>query len=443
MFLSNKSALAASLVKAPSPAQGSLYQQLTGSSIVGNFASWLNGQQHANANPLPRPLQDFVSNFGPQAPIVPWPIDSPQPSGRPAPRRYEYDVSYNLPHFPGGGKLVSFQELRRVADSYSVARAAINIRVREICGLEWDIAPSASAHEQLRGDKAALQDFKTRRDEAVAFWSRPDPDYNDYQTWLAAGLDDLFVYDAWALYLHASREPGAGPFGSSLAALDLLDGTTLYPLVDVRGSTPRPPDPAYQQYLYGAPRSDLMPVISPADQLPDAEYAADQLQYMRYYARSWTKYGYSPLEQAIIPIRTGIKRQEWALDFYTEGSMPAMMVVCPPEYTPTQVRQLQDVLNMAAGDVAQKWKIRCLPANSKTEQMRPAELANAADSAVIEQVLMMFDVKPHEVGILPGGRTSGMGGRGMHEAQQAATKRTASRPLARWLEAQFNRIIQN
>ena len=64
---------------------------------------------------------------------------------------------------------------------------------------------------------------------------------NNFHTEPFGLLEDVFVVDALSLYIHPSRVPGKGLLGSDLAALEVLDGTTIRPLLDVRGGTPRPP----------------------------------------------------------------------------------------------------------------------------------------------------------------------------------------------------------
>ena len=421
------------------------------SPVVSSYHEWMSG--FGVGKPLPRPVLDFLSGaFGPLAPITPFAIDRPdEESGRPGPRRWQYPVGLNLPQYPGNLKLISFANLRAYADLYSVARTCVQLRKQEILGLEWDIVPTSEAHEAMRGDKAALAEFQERRNIALGFWRRPDPNYNNISSWLSACLEDLFVIDALSLYLHPTRLPGSGPFGSDLAALEVLDGSTIYPLVDVAGASPRPPAPAYQQYIWGVPRVDLMTIMLEEDQErikeelgePVRQYRGDQLLYAPYVTRSFTPYGFPPMEQAILPITIGLRRQQWALDFFSEGSIPGMFVIAPPEWTPQQIRTFQDSLNALGGDVAMKWRVIVLPGGSKPELQKPPEVASAADQFIVESVLMAFDVKPMELGVAPSGQ-HGLGGRGLAEASQKAAQRHSLVPLLRWLEsAVFDYVIQN
>jgi hypothetical protein len=176
---------------------------------------------------------------------------------------------------------------------------------------------------------------------------------------------------------------------------------------------------------------------------PVRQYRGDQLLYAPYVTRSFTPYGFPPMEQAILPITIGLRRQQWALDFFSEGSIPGMFVIAPPEWTPQQIRTFQDSLNALGGDVAMKWRVIVLPGGSKPELQKPPEVASAADQFIVESVLMAFDVKPMELGVAPSGQ-HGLGGRGLAEASQKAAQRHSLVPLLRWLEsAVFDYVIQN
>lgn len=200
---------------------------------------------------LPRDPRQFVTGaFGPLSPILPMPIDVPdEETGRAEPRRWQYPVGWNLPvGVPGseGLKLVPFASLRSLAESYSVARSCITLRQNEILGMEWDIGPTQEAEKRMHNDADAYREFNERRAQLISFFRRPDPNYHDFHGWLRAVLEEMFVTDATSVYLHPSRKAGKGVCGSNLAALDVLDGTTIRPLIDLRGGTPAPPNAAYQ-----------------------------------------------------------------------------------------------------------------------------------------------------------------------------------------------------
>jgi 2'-5' RNA ligase len=362
--------------------------------------SWAN----AYGNFLPRDPQVFTQGaFGPFTPILPVPVDSPpaEDAPRAEPRLWQYGVGWNLPvGEPGteGVKLADFGTLKTLSELYSVARACIQLRKSEVRGLEWDVVPTKEASKAMRGDRGAMKDFGARRSEAVKFFRRPDPDYFTWNNWLDASLEQVFTFDALALLMMPKWGKGSrkGLLGSDLDSLQLISGPSIRPLLGMRGQTPRPPAPAYQQYLYGVPRSDLTTVISGRD-IDDAgltgaevaQFRGDQLLYLPMVPRRETPYGMPPIERALIPVMAGLQKQAFQLDFFREGSVPAVYISpggVNSNLTPNQIRELQDALNGLAGDPAYKHKIIVLPADSHVMPQKQTELADQFDEIVMNQV---------------------------------------------------------
>lgn len=421
-------------------------------------ASWTN----AYRSYLPRPANDFINGaFGPFSPILPVPVDAPEPgSDFPDPRLYEYEVGWNLPTgTPGseGLKLADFSTLRTLADLYSVARACIQLRKNEIRGIDWDIMPTHDASKALRGSKTAMKDFAERRAEAMRFFLRgPDPDYFSWDTFIDAFLEEVFVFDALSLLFRSKwdKKSKKGLLGSNLDSISLINGPTIRPLLDMHGARPRPPAAAYQQYLYGVPRSDYMTLLSENDitegGLTGAEINAwhsNQLLYLPMVPRRWTPYGFPPVERALIPVMSGLQKQGYQLDYFREGTVPAVYVSpggVNSNMTPNQIRELQDALNAIAGDPAWKHKIIVLPADSKVMPQREQQLADQFDEVVMNQVCMAFDVNPMELGIAPKVSTSTSPGaaRQMAKMAQDVTERKATKPTLTFIADIMDYILQ-
>jgi hypothetical protein len=423
------------------------------SPLLGQYAQWTMGRQ-SQSMALPRdPLEFLTGAFGPLAPIKPIGVDQPPPGDdRPMPRRWQYPVAWNMPvGTPGseGLKLADFQSLRLYADIYSVARACIQLRKDEILGVGWDIGPTQMASKAMRGDKKGRKNFDERREELMKFFRRPDPDYNDFTTWLEAVLEEVLVVDALSIYLHPSRLPGKGILGSSLAGLDILDGATIRPMLDLRGGVPAAPNPAYQQYLYGVPRTDLMTILMGEDvkdlDMPVQEYRGDQLLYLPRNPRTWTPYGQAPMERCIVPVITGLRRQQYQMDYYLEGTIPGMFIAPgDPDLTPNQLREIQDTLNALSGDQAWKHKIIVLPPGSKIDPQKPPVLSDQTDEVLMTEVLMAYSVMPLELGILPKvAATQTPSASRLGQGQEDVQERKTLKPDLLWLKnALFDRVIQ-
>ena len=430
----------------------------------------MTGYANAYGGFLPRPTNTFTAGaFGPFSPILPVPVDQPPSpdATRAEPRLYQYDIGWNLPvGTPGseGLKLASFSTIQTLADLYSVARACIELRKAEIRGLAWDITPTKDASKKMRGDTAAMEDFGERRAEAVEFFKHPDPDYDDWGSFISVLLEEVFVFDALSILMRpkwgsANGSPkgngkGKGLFGSDLDSLSLINGPTIRPLVGLHGERPRPPAPAYQQYLYGVPRTDLTTMWTERDLLEaglsDAqrkEFRGDQLIYRPFTPRRWTPYGFTMIEQALVPVMAGLQKQGYQLDFFREGTIPGMFVSpgAANQMTPNQIRELQSALNAVAGDVAQKHKIIVLPPDSKVMPQKPAELADQFDEIVMNQVCMAFSVQPMELGIMPkvSSTVSPGASNQMAKATQGIHERKATKPTLEFLASIFNMILQD
>ena len=456
--LANPNAIAAGLA-ARAQAQGALAGP--GSSpLTASYNQWVAGSPVGGAA-LPAPFYDFLAGaFGPLSPIQPMPVDvvPRDDEGRPLPRRWQYPVGWNLPvGQPGteGYRLASYATLRRLADGYSVIRAMLNIRKNEMSGLNWDVGATGDAQSRTKGDKGAAKDQRSRAAEVVRWFKRIDSNYFGFQSWFEAGQEDQLVIDAVTLHPLPTRVKGKGLFGCGVAELELINGETIRPLVNIRGASPRFPEVAYQQYLWGVPRSDFAAMARDEDveELavdygldgvePDAEYTRRELLYLPRNQRTWTPYGFSPIEMALIPVTIGIQRQGFLLDYFTDGTIPGVYVIAGESYvTPSQQRGLQDLINGIAGDVGQKHRAIVLPPGSKTEPQKDMTFQQAVDQAIVEQVAMILHIQPHEIGMVPGGRTSGLGGAGMAQVQQDSVVESRTEPERKWWKGKFDWLIQ-
>lgn len=426
-----------------------------GSTIQSQYAAWNAGQP---ATSLPRPASVFTdATFGPLAPMDVYGINTPNDDGLPDPRRWEYPVSWNMPSgVPGneGTKLAPFQTLRDVCLLYSLAAACVDLRINEIRGLGWDIGPTKEAEKAMQGSPSLHGDFAKRRAEAMRFWKRPDYNFSDMSSWLATLLYEAFTVDAMSLYLWPTKMKGKGLLGSNLANLTVIDGTSIKPMMDVYGGVPRPPSVAYQQYMYGVPRTDLMTLPDPEllmevddnDEGLIAKYRSNQLLYLPYNPRIRSPYGLAPIERALIPAMAGLQRQRSQLEYYTEGTIPGAYISPGIDMTMDQQRTLQSALNAIAGDPAQKYKIVVLPQGSRVDPMKPADLADAFDEIVAVQMCMAFGVMPMELGISPKVSTTQSPGAAnqMAKASQSINERKALKPFLLFLKQTiFDNVLQN
>jgi 8-oxo-dGTP pyrophosphatase MutT (NUDIX family) len=459
--MASRKAIAAAIKSIPggsragslAPVATQMLQQNTSNSYANSYGPF-----------LPRPSRVFTDGaFGPMSPINPIPVDENPPGAAfPDPRLFEYRVGWNLPTPPGteGLKLASFDQLNTLSKKYSVARQCIELRKDEILGLEWSIELTTDAAKAYQGDRKAMRDFGERKMLAMKFFKRPDPDYWSFHSWMEAFLEEIFVYDALSLVFRPKYGSGLGRglLGSDLDHIKLVSGPTIRPLLNMHGGTPHPPSPAYQQFLYGVPRSDYVSMMRGTDivdyGLGGSEintFRSDVMLYAPMKPTRESPYGFPPVERALLPIISGLQKQEFQLDYFTEGTVPAVYISPgDPNITPTQIKELQDALNAIAGDPAYHMKVLVLPPGSKVEPQRPVDLSDSFDNLVQTQVCMAFDVQPTELGILPNiGSASSGGGQsasavrfGSQEARDLKSRKS-TKPMLKFLCDIFNYVLQD
>lgn len=404
------------------------------------------GQTFAAAEPMPRDA--FAAAFPPGIPIHPASINPPRDdTGRPWPRRFEYPVSWNLPGV--GAPLVPWRLLRQFADNVDVVRRCIEIRKAEISQLEWRVTVRESAVSRLARDldggasptgekgiasvaRARARFLDDAQDEIARisdFWQTPDRVGGlDFSEWLMVLLEEHYVLDAVSIY---PRLDNAG----NLHSLEVLDGSTIKPLLDAQGAPPAPPNPAYQQVLYGFPRGEFV-----ANREADAELTGDDLIYKPRYRRSWTPYGYSNVEQALLAGDLYLKRVEWMRGEYSEGTIPDTFIKTDTDWTPEQLKLYERIINEElSGKQGERRRLRLLPRGMDPQQMSQfaERYNNTYDEFLVKLLCSMFDVMPIELGFEP---QTGLGGAGFAEHQENSQNRRSTRPMLRWLSGILDSI---
>jgi hypothetical protein len=105
-------------------------------------------QTYGNSVALPRAPFSATVPFGPGMPITPGAINPLDPAtGRPMPRRYEYQVAQNINITET--RLVPFKTLRAAADQIDILRRCIEVTKSKLTGLEWDIVLGQDASEKI------------------------------------------------------------------------------------------------------------------------------------------------------------------------------------------------------------------------------------------------------------------------------------------------------
>lgn len=387
----------------------------------------------------PMPRDPFPYAFGPGTPLLPAPLDPTRPdTGRAEPRIYEYPVSWNLPGI--NHRLVPWQVLRQAAN-VGIIRDCIRIRKNEVTSLEWDITITQDAVEaaqrkepgKSRSDieQDLQKDLADTRQRVTAFWKKPDRGNGlAFGDWMTEALEEHLVLDALAIYPRFT-------YGGELYSLEILDGSTIKPLLDHRGGRPLPPFPAYQQILYGFPRGEFVADTDESDDgaIPGG-YDADQLIYKRREVRTHSPYGLSAVEQSLTDVDLWLKRAQWMRAEYTEGVMPAgwLKNAGDTSWNPAQLLEYERDLNdYYGGSTAARQRIRVLPPGVEpVDGQRGIEEKYKPDYDLhlLKLVVAHFDMSIAELGFT---EAKGLGSSGYHEGQENVQERKQTRPDLQWM----------
>ncbi len=293
--------------------------------------------------------------FGPQQPLA------PQAPAEVKGRQYDYPFGVNLNYVPRSSEPISFGQLRALADALPLLRTVIETRKDQVAALNWAVRPYAS---KANGDTAE------RAKAAQSFFSRPDRRHT-FDAWLRMLLEDMLVVDAACLYPRLARD-------GSLYALDVIDGTTITPLIGDDGRSPEPPDPAYQQVLHGVPAAD---------------FTHDELLYLPRNVRSHRLYGFSPVEQVAMTVNIALRRDAATLEYYNSGSVPDAFATLPKEWTPDQIHTFQDYFDsLLSGNLSRRRMLKFVPSEFRLIEARQPPLKDQYDEWLARIICYAFSV---------------------------------------------------
>jgi hypothetical protein len=271
--------------------------------------------------------------FGPQQPL------QPQAPREVKGRQWDYPFGANLSYVPRSEAALSFHELRALADGLPLLRLVIETRKDQIAGLNHTVR----SRDPKRAGAAALRIAST-----LAFLAKPDRRHS-FGAWLRMWLEDMLVIDAATIYPRYTR-------GGDLYSLDVIDGSTITPLIAEDGRAPDPPDPAYQQVLHGVPAAD---------------FSADELLYLPRNPRAHRLYGMSPVEQVALTVNIALRRDMATLDYYRLGSTPDAFATLPKDWTLDQIKQFQDYFDaLMSGNLARRRMVKFMAQVSSSSPRR-------------------------------------------------------------------------
>jgi hypothetical protein len=401
---------------------------------------------------LPRPGDAFGSMLGPAAPLLPSPIDPvSELTGRAEPRRFEYQVAYNLNLTQ---QEVPWSVLRSLAESCDIISRAISIRTADISKMEWSFTLSPDAIQSIMNEenvshakaaKIGRERFGDKIDALTAFWRNPYPQSDrGWNQWISESAWNILTFDGWCVYPKYN-------LGGKVIGFDLIDPSTIKILLDDRGDTPRPPAPAYQQILWGFPRGEF--TASPDSDVSgeyytgvnsDASYKTDQLSYFIQNRRNYAVYGFSAVEMAIPAATLYLERQRWMIDDFQAGTMPmTFMKTDSTELNHLKLAEFERVFNdKLVGSSGERHKVKVLPkgfdpivAPSMSERYKPEY-----DEFIIKRIASIFGVAPSQLGVIA--RAGLGGGKGAHDGEEQSAETVSSRPMENYIVECINSLCR-
>lgn len=291
------------------------------------------------------------------SPMKPLPSVAPQAEGR----MWDFPVGYNTRVQVRSGEAVGFGDMRALADAYDLLRLVIETRKDQLCKLDWQILPKKEGVELDEAGKAIQE-----------FLNFPDKEHT-WDDWLRMLLEDMLVLDAPTIYPRYTK--GGDPY-----SLELIDGATIKRVIDFTGRTPVPPDPAYQQIIKG---------------MPAVDYTREELYYRPRNPRTNRVYGYSPVEQILITVNIALRRQQYQMQYYTEGNIPEALIAVPATWTTSQITEFQNFWDsLVEGDTAQRRHAKFVPGDMKYQATKEPILKDEYDEWLARVVCFAFSISP-------------------------------------------------
>jgi hypothetical protein len=334
-------------------------------------------------------------------PLTPLPQQAPEEVRG---RQWDFPVGANLNYKPRATEPLNFEALKRLA-THPIVAMLIQRQKDLVSAQDWQIKPRLAEEDQKMDDPAVRQ--------ITDFLRFPDQEH-DWCQWIGAVLDQMLVIDAVSIYGQPTR-------GAGLYALQILDGASIKPLINLSGRRPMAPDPAFQQVLKS---------------LPAIDYTVDELVYFPQVYRADRFYGYSRVEQAADLISMAISRLKSQKGYFDFGNVGDGYFEAPTGMTPQQITDLENKWNsMMQGDVGARRNAPIVPAGTKWNPTKVDILADEFDELLIRLLCFPFGVAP-----TPFMKQMGLG-QGSAQTDHEAAEEGGIAPLMSYVERLMSLII--
>jgi hypothetical protein len=346
-----------------------------------------------------QPLDLGGAMFSPGEPLLPTP-GLAGPDGEP--RQFAFQVGANIGLRPRATEQTSFEQLRNLAALYDGIQLCERVYFDLLGRLELRVVPRRDA--LAPGEDGSGVRWREAAHRIEGFLESPDRT-QDLRSWLVAFVRDLLEIDAVAIYTRRTR-------GGQLYALELVAGETIKPLIDAGGRAPQPPEPAYQQFLYG---------------VPAGWYTLNELDYLRETARTESVYGLSRVERILLRVNQALRKQHFDLARFTDGTTP-LGIIAPPatlSWTPEQIETFERAFNsLLAGNDEMRVRARALPPGSTWQPLAGDDPLVEFDRFLLNVTVAAFGLTMDELGF------TDTSNRSTGQTQESVVYRRAVAPVA-------------
>jgi HK97 family phage portal protein len=207
---------------------------------------------------------------------------------------------------------VDAQTLRILSYCYPVARGCITWRKLQVQSHDWKVAPKKDSQNRKK-------DVSEKRLSAVSNWLNTrgnlgGNDFNCFEDFVAALLEDLLVLDAVCAYRLPKRN-------GQTHHVRLVNPETIEIITDDKGWVPAPPQKAFRQVIEGK---------------ITGEWSTEEMLYYVANKNTTSQYGMAPLEFLVTTVEQALRAESWNLAWFTKGNIPEGLYQLPPEWTPDQ-----------------------------------------------------------------------------------------------------------
>ena len=151
--------------------------------------------------------------------------------------------------------------------------------------------------------------------------------------------------------------------------------------------------------------------------------------------RTFSVYGYSPVERCLPLADLYLKRQQWLRAEYTDGVLPEMIIESAATFgnNPELLRAYENILNDdLSGQTEQRVRAKLLPAGLTVKQFEGygERFKDVLDDYLVTSICGHFGIMPTEIGFTP---KTGLGGKGHQDGEAQSAELIGLMPIANWI----------